>query len=72
LFRIAKDFEIPQFEFDAYVDVNDNEKAFKWFKTFESKSKIMMLETKHYEIKGKHVLFQEMYHCIHSDIVKKK
>ena len=72
MFRTAEDFKIPQFELDAYVDVNDNEKASEWFKAFESKSKIMMPETKRYEIKGKHVLFREMRHCIHSDMVKKK
>ncbi|CAB5377419.1 unnamed protein product [Rhizophagus irregularis] len=32
----------------------------------------MMPETKHYEIKGKYVLFRETRHCIHSDTVKKK
>ncbi|PKK62582.1 hypothetical protein RhiirC2_790173, partial [Rhizophagus irregularis] len=31
-----------------------------------------MPETKHYEIKGKYVLFRETRHCIHSDTVKKK
>src|SRR3954453_9569094 len=31
-----------------------------------------MLEIKHYEIKGKYVLFRETRHCIHSNIVKKK
>ena len=72
LFRTAEDFEIPQFELDAFVDVNDNEKASEWLKAFESRSKTTMPETKRYEIKGKHVLFREMRHCIHSDKVKKK
>jgi len=72
LFQTAENFEIPQFELDAFVDVNDNEKASEWFKAFESRSKTTMPETKRYEIKGKHVLFQEMRHCIHSDMVKKK
>ncbi|CAG8774993.1 15778_t:CDS:1, partial [Rhizophagus irregularis] len=66
------DFVIPQFELDVFVDVNDKEKASKWFVTFQFWSKTMMLETKRYEIKGKYVLFCETRHCIHSDTVKKK
>ena len=31
-----------------------------------------MPETKCYDIKGKHVIFREMRHCIHSNTVKKK
>ena len=72
LFQTAENFEIPQFELDAFVDVNDVEKATEWFKAFESRSKTTMPETKRYETKGKHVLFRELRHCIHSDKVKKK
>ncbi|CAB4480661.1 unnamed protein product [Rhizophagus irregularis] len=72
LFQTAEGFEVPQFELDIFVDINDKEKACEWFKSFESRSKTMMPETKRYETKGKHVLFREMRHCLHSDKVKKK
>ena len=39
---------------------------------FESRSKMTMLEMKHYEIKRKHVLFWEIRNCVYSDKVKKK
>ncbi|CAB4431854.1 unnamed protein product [Rhizophagus irregularis] len=71
-FQTAEGFEISQFELDAFVDVCDKEKANKWFKDFESRSKTTMPETKRYEIKEKRVLFREKRHCLHSDIVKKK
>ena len=57
LYRTAENFEVPQFELDVFVNVSNNEKASEWFKAFEFKSKITMPESKHYEIKGKKVLF---------------
>lgn len=57
---------------DAYVNVNDKEKASEWFAAFESHSKTTMAQTKGYGVKGKHVLFREKRHCIHSNEVKKK
>ncbi len=39
---------------------------------FKFRSKITMLEIKHYEIKGKQVLFRKLRYCIYSNIVKKK
>ena len=72
MYRTAENFAIPQFEFDAFVDVNDKEKACEWFKAFESHSKTTMPQTKGFDIKGKHVLFREKRHCIHSNEVKKK
>ncbi|GET50230.1 hypothetical protein GLOIN_2v1764523 [Rhizophagus irregularis DAOM 181602=DAOM 197198] len=71
-FQTTKNFEIPQFELDAFVDIDDKEKARKWFLSFESKSKTTMPEFRHYEIKGKKVLFREKRHCIHSKLVKEK
>ncbi|RGB31967.1 hypothetical protein C1646_763435 [Rhizophagus diaphanus] len=71
-FQTTKNFEIPQFELDAFVDIDDKEKAHEWFLLFESKSKTTMPESRHYEIKGKKVLFREKRHCIHSKLVKKK
>ena len=70
--QTAENFTIPQFELDAFVDVNNKEKASEWFKAFELRSKTTMPETKRYDIKGKHVIFCEMRHCIHSNTVKKK
>ena len=57
MYRTAENFAIPQFEFDAFIDVNDKEKVCEWFKAFESHSKITMLQTKSFGIKEKHVLF---------------
>jgi len=72
MYRTAENFAIPQFEFNAFVDVNDKEKACKWFKTFESHSKMTMSQTKGFDIKGKHILFQKKRYCIYSNKVKKK
>jgi hypothetical protein len=30
----SENFEIPQFELDAFVDVSDKEKAYEWFYKF--------------------------------------
>ena len=68
----SENFAIPQFELDAFVDVNDKEKAHKWFLEFESLSKTTMPQTKGYEIKGKQVILRENRHCIHSNKVKEK
>ncbi|CAB5394994.1 unnamed protein product [Rhizophagus irregularis] len=71
-FQTTENFEIPQFELDAFVDIDDKEKAREWFLSFESKSKTTMPESRRYEIKGKKVLFREKRHCIHSKLVKEK
>src|SRR5688572_28470029 len=68
----SENFEIPHFELDAFVDINDEEKAHEWFSEFESHSKMTMPQTKGYRVKGKHVLLRESRHCIHSNKVKKK
>src|SRR6185312_11977243 len=62
----------PQFELDAFVNVDDKEKAHEWFLAFESHSKTTMPQTKGYEVKGKQVLLRENRHYIHSSLVKKK
>ena len=69
---IFESFTLSQFELDIFVDVNDKEKACEWFIVFKASSKITMLETKHYDIKEKQVLFRKIRHCIHSNTVKKK
>src|SRR6266498_5237970 len=71
-YRTAENFSIIQFELDAFVDVNDKEKASEWIAAFESHSKMIMSQTKGYRVKGKYVLFQEKRYCIHSNEVKKK
>ncbi|RGB42623.1 hypothetical protein C1646_750812 [Rhizophagus diaphanus] len=38
-FRTVDNFEIPQFELDAFVNISDKEKASEWFKDFESRLK---------------------------------
>lgn len=72
MYRTAENFTIPQFEFDTFVDINDKEKVREWFKAFEFHSKTTMPQTKSFDIKGKHVLFREKRHCIHSNKVKQK
>ena len=71
-YRTAENFSIVQFELDAFVDVNDKEKASEWFIAFESYSKMTMLQTKSYEVKEKHMFLQEKCYCIHSNEVRKK
>ncbi len=57
MYQTAENFAILQFEFDIFVEVNDKEKAYKWFKVFEFYLKIIIPQTKGFDIKGKHVLF---------------
>ena len=47
--KITKNFMILQFELNVFVDINNKEKISEWFKTFELKSKTIMLEM-HQEI----------------------
>ncbi|CAB4431977.1 unnamed protein product, partial [Rhizophagus irregularis] len=72
IYQTSENFQIPQFELDAFVDVNDKEEAYKWFLAFESQSKTTMPQSKGYGVKGNQVLFREKRHCIHSNEVKKK
>ncbi|CAB4435667.1 unnamed protein product [Rhizophagus irregularis] len=51
-YRTSENFSIPQFELDAFVDINDKEKAQKWFKVFESHTKTTMPQSKGYGVKG--------------------
>ncbi|CAG8449409.1 12611_t:CDS:1 [Funneliformis mosseae] len=71
-YQTSENFSIPQFELDAFVDINDKEKAQEWFLEFESYSKSTMPLSKGYGVKGNRVLFREKCHCIHSNEVKKK
>ncbi|PKY53879.1 hypothetical protein RhiirA4_426357 [Rhizophagus irregularis] len=71
-YRTSENFSIPQFELDAFVDINDKEKAQEWFKVFESHTKTTMPQSKGYGVKGNQVLFREKRHCIHSNKVKEK
>ena len=52
----VENFTISQFELNAFVNVNNKEKAQEWFVAFEFWSKTTMPETRHYSIKGKQVL----------------
>jgi hypothetical protein len=56
-YQTAENFVISQFELDAFVDVDDKEKACEWFRAFEFRSKMTMVQTRGYEIKGDKVLF---------------
>ena len=72
LYQTEKNFKIQQFEVDAFVNVLTAESVKIWFSAFEEYSKMTMLQTKGYKIKGSQVIFQESRHCIHSNKVKKK
>ena len=72
LYRTQEDFEVPNFELNAFVDVHNEEAASEWVTTFQSHSKTTMPQTRGYKIKGNRVIFREMRHCIHSYEVKKK
>jgi len=50
---------IPQFKLDVFIDIDNKKKACEWFRSFESTSKIIMMQTRGYIIKGKKVLFWE-------------
>ncbi|PKB99211.1 hypothetical protein RhiirA5_462455 [Rhizophagus irregularis] len=71
-YQTSENFSIPQFELDAFVDINDKEKAQEWFLAFESHTKTTMPQSKGYRVKGNQVLFRENRHCIHSNKVKEK
>ncbi|CAG8836584.1 28514_t:CDS:2, partial [Gigaspora margarita] len=47
-------------------------KVHEWFSAFEACTKTTMPQTKGFTIKGKHVIFREKRHCLHSNEVKKK
>ncbi|GBC01562.1 hypothetical protein RclHR1_04230007 [Rhizophagus clarus] len=71
-YRTAKNFDITQFELKAYVNADSKEEAHKWFAAFQSRSKTTMAQTRGFTITGNWILYREIYHCIHSNEVKKK
>ena len=71
-YQTQENFEVANFELDAFVDVSSEEEASKWIVAFESHSRTTMAETKGFKINGNKVLFRKLRHCIHSNQVKKK
>ena len=71
-YRTEEGFEIDQFKIDVFVNVATAESAEIWFSAFEKHSKMTLPQTKGYEIKGKRVIFRQLWHCIHSQKVRKK
>ena len=71
-YRTQENFEVENFELDAFVNVCNKEEASEWLTTFESYSKTTMPQTRGFKITGNRVLFRELRHCIHSHQVKKK
>ncbi|CAG8752336.1 8540_t:CDS:2 [Gigaspora margarita] len=65
-------FAINQFEANLYVNINNVEDAHKWFCEFEEISKTTMPQSKGYNIQGKKIIFREIWHCIHSNMVRQK
>ena len=65
-YRTEEDFEIDQLKIDAFVNVATAKGAEIWFSAFEEHSKMILPQTKGYEIKGKRVIFRQLWHCIHS------
>ena len=70
-YRTQENFEVPNFELDTFVDVNDEKGASEWVTAFRSYSKTTMPETRGYVIKGNRVLLRKKRHCIHSHEVRK-
>ncbi|CAB4437589.1 unnamed protein product [Rhizophagus irregularis] len=56
-YRTYEGFEVPNFELDAFVNINNEETASEWIKTFQSHSKTTMAQTMGYKIKGNRVRF---------------
>ncbi|CAB4444908.1 unnamed protein product [Rhizophagus irregularis] len=52
-YQTSENFSIPQFELDAFVDINDKEKAQEWFLAFKSHTKTTMPQSKGYGVKEK-------------------
>jgi len=67
-----QNFEVPNFELDTFVNVDNEDGVREWFIAFQSWSKTTMTETRGYNITGNQVIFCEQRHCIHSHEVKKK
>lgn len=68
----SENITIGQIETDFYVNINTKESALKWLDEFQEISKTTMRLTRTYITKGQRVVFRELRHCIHSDIVKQK
>ncbi|RGB23479.1 hypothetical protein C1646_774431 [Rhizophagus diaphanus] len=51
---------VPNFELDAFVDVDSEEKASEWVTTFQSHSKTTMPQTKAYDINGNWIIWIEL------------
>ncbi|CAG8853288.1 43926_t:CDS:2, partial [Gigaspora margarita] len=57
---------------DLFVNIGSIEGAQQWLVNFEEVSKTTMPQTRCYQIQGKKVIFRQLRHCIHSDIVRQK
>ncbi|CAG8853654.1 17861_t:CDS:1, partial [Gigaspora margarita] len=68
----AEEFSVNQFEANLLVNVNSVEGAQKWLVNFEEILKTTMPQTKSYQIKGQRIIFRQLQHCIHSNIVRQK
>ena len=56
-YQTQEDFEVPNFELNAFVDVHNEEAASEWVTTFQLHSKTTMPQTRGYQIKGNRVIF---------------
>ncbi|CAG8836151.1 46308_t:CDS:2, partial [Gigaspora margarita] len=68
----AEGFLVNRFEVDLFVNIGSIEGAQQWLVDFEEVSKTMMPQTRCYQIQEKKVIFRQLRHCIHSDIVRQK
>ena len=59
-YRTQENFEVPNFELDMFVDVDSKEAASVWVAEFQSYSKSTMPQTRGYDIKENHILFQKI------------
>jgi hypothetical protein len=71
-YRTQENFEVENFELDAFVNVCNEEGALEWVAAFESYSKTTMPQTRGFKITGNRVLFRQLRHCIHSHQVRQK
>ncbi len=58
-YQIQENFKVPNFELDVFVNVDSKEAASEWVAKFQCHSKMMMSQTRGYDIKGNWILFRE-------------
>ena len=68
----SENITIGQIVVDLLANIKTKKDALKWIDEFQEKLKTTMRLTRTYPVKGTKVIFREMRHCIHNDLVKQK